>query len=133
MRIRENIVPRRLRMAAKFPVDGYFVACAAKVRFAKAQNPDQAVRIRIAGTNRNRPCFLFYDVKFYDDIVAVFLPLKQPYIDVFKISRVVHALNTAAGCFFIENIAFFKAQFPHDNFVFRLVVAAKLNIFNMSF
>ena len=133
MGIREDVVLVGIRIAAEFPADIGLIACTAQVRFSQAEDADQAVRIGVAGTDGNRPGLLFRDVDFDDDIFRITLARQETDVDVFKITRIVYALDTAAGSILIEDIAFLHTQFTHDDLILGLRIAAKVDIFNARF
>ena len=133
MGIREDIVLIGIRIAAEFPADIGLVARTAQVRFSQAEDTDEAVRIGVASTDGDRPGLLFGDVDFDDDVFRIALARQEADVDVFKITCIVYALDTAAGSILVEDIAFLHAQFAHDDFILGLGIAAKVDIFNTRF
>ena len=133
MGIRENVVLIGIGVAAEFPLDADLIACAAQVCFAQAQDTYQAVRIGIAGADSNGTSLLFYDVDFNDDVLGIFLARQQADVDVFKVARIIDALNASAGNFAVKYVALLETQFPENNLIPRLRIAAQRNVFYMDF
>ena len=73
MGIRENVVLVGVRIAAEFPADIGLIACTAQVRFSQAEDADQAVGVRVTGTDGDRTGLLFGDVDFNDDVFRIAL------------------------------------------------------------
>ena len=133
MGIREDVVLVGIRIAAEFPADIDLIACTAQVRFSQAEDADQAVRVRITGTDGDRTCLLFGDVDFDDDVFGIALARQEADVDVFKIASVVNTLNTAAGRVLVEDIALLHAQLTHDDLILGLGIAAEVDVFDTRF
>ena len=133
MGIGENIVLVGIGFAAKFPLDADLIACTAQVRFAQTQDTYQAVRIGIAGADGNGTCFLFYDVDFNDDVLGVFLARQKADVYVFKVARIIDALNASAGNFAVKYVALLETQFAENNLITGLRIAPQGNVFYMDF
>ena len=114
MGIRENVVLIGIGVAAEFPLDADLIACAAQVCFAQAQDTYQAVRLGIAGADSNGTSLLFYDVDFNDDVLGIFLARQQADVDVFKVARIIDALNASAGNFAVKYVAFPETAVPGE-------------------
>ena len=84
MGIREDVVLVGIRIAAEFPADIDLIARTAQVRFSQAEDADQAVGVRITGTDGDRTCLLFGDVDFDDDVFGIALTRQEADVDVFK-------------------------------------------------
>ena len=133
MRIREGVIFITVRLAAELPVNADFITRTAEIRFAEAQNTHQSVRLRVSGTDCNGAGLLFGYINFHDDIVRILFALEKTNIDIFKITGVIDAFNTAAGKIFIEYVTLLETQFTTNNAIFCFLIAYNKDLFYMSF
>ena len=97
MGIREDVVLVAIRVAAEFPADIGLIACTTQVRFSQAEDADQAVGVRVTGTDDGQAdrCSVT-SISTMTSLGLRWLEAEAD-VDVFKIARVVNTLDTAAG------------------------------------